>query len=217
MHTLAKNQHHNTRLIYDFLEKAYPGGKPSFHKLVEDNIINGTQLIELAVSRVKDIEMCPFGYNRDLVDDSDVKTVTILKDESIKRTVLKDGRKRRYKSVSYVAKIADVDKKYGVLRVIAWNPFAEKYHYFKIPPSAILGLKKVTMTFDPANDFEATGKYSKYEVSSFDEVGSKLTLREVVDTIVCNITPANIDSKIDQLLEMITNDSISQIKEKFLS
>jgi hypothetical protein len=22
MHTLAKNQHHNTRLIYDFLEKA---------------------------------------------------------------------------------------------------------------------------------------------------------------------------------------------------
>lgn len=217
MHTLAKNQHHNTRLIYDFLEKAYPDGRPSFHKLVEDNLINGTQLLELAVSKVDKIEMCPVGYNRDLLDDSDVKTVTILKDESIKRKVLADGRKRRYKSTSYVGKIADVDKKYGVLRVIAWNPFAEKYHYFKIPPSAILGLKKVTMTFDPKNDFESTGKYSKYEVSSFDDVSKKLSLREQVDTIVCNITPQNIDSKIDLLMEMITNTNASQIKEKFLS
>lgn len=217
MHTLAKNQHHNTRLIYDFLEKAYPGGKPSFHKLVEDNIINGTQLLELAVNKVNDIGMCPIGNNRDFLDDSDLKTVTIQKEESIKRTTLKDGKRKRYKSTCYVAKIADVDKKYGVLRVIAWNPFAEKYHYFKIPPSAILGLKRVTMTFDASNDFESTGKYSKYEVPTFEQVSSKLTLREHVDTIVCNVTPQNIESKIDELLNMITSDSISQIKEKFLS
>lgn len=217
MHTLAKNQHHNTRLIYDFLEKAYPGSKPSFHKLVEDNIINGTQLLELAVNNVDKIGMCPVGDHRDLIDDSDVKTVTVLKDASTKVSTLANGKKRRYKSVSYVARISDVHKKIGVLRIIAWNPFAEKYHYFKVPPSAIYGLRKLTMTFDPNKDFQSTGKYSKYEVSSFEDMARKLTMREKVDTIVSNVNADNIQTQIDRLLEMINEKEISKLKEQFLS
>lgn len=204
MHTLAKNQHHNTRLIYDFLEKAYPNGIPTFDQLVEDNIINGTQLLELAVSRTGGIDMCPVGYNRDLIDDSDVKTVTVLRAESYKRRVLKSGVKKRYKTISYIARIKRVDKKLGVLRIICWNPFADKYQYFKVPPSAVYGLGNLAISFDSVT-FEPIGVYAQYQVKDFDGMASKLTQQEQIDTLICNIDKTNVQEQLSNIVNLVYN------------
>jgi len=206
MHTLAKNEHHNARLIHDFIKRAYPNGKPSFDQLVKDNIINGTQLLELAVSKVDDIPLCPVGYNRDLIDDSDVKTVTVREAKSIRRATLVSGRRRRYKSTSYIAAIQRVDKKFGVLRVICFNPFLDKYHYFLIPPSASFSTSTVTITFDPTTKLPG-GKYAPFEVASFEEMSKVLSVRDEIDTIVCNIDKDNIQEQIDKLLNIVQNGS----------
>lgn len=206
MHTLAKNQHHNTRLCYDFLNNAYPDGIPSFDQLVEDNIINGTQLVELAVSKSGGLNFCPVGYNQDFLDGSDVKTVTVSKDISVKRTTLKNGQKKRYRSTVYVAKIADVDKKIGVLRIVCWNPFAEKYQYFRIPPSAIYGISKLKISFD-SKTFDPVGIYKQFEVSSFEQVSNPLTKREMIDTIMSNVSKENVVSQINQLIGLALDTS----------
>ena len=202
MHTLAKNADANARLVYDFLERAYPDGKPDFDTLVRDNIINGTQLLEIAVSQVDDIPMCPVGYNRDLIDDSDVKTVTVREVNAIKKKTLKSGKKRRYKCKSFIAAIKRVDKKFGVLRVICYNPFLDKYHYFLIPPSAVYGSTSIAMTFDKETK-EPTGKYAEFVVPNFEELSKTLSLQYQVDTIVCNINKQNITQKIDELVGLI--------------
>ena len=108
MHTLAKNAVHNERLIEDFMKKAYEGREPTITELIRDNIINGTQLIEQAVSRVEGIGLCPVGDHRDLIDDSDVKTTTVQKVTSKVWKVLKDGKKKRYITTSYSCIIQDV-------------------------------------------------------------------------------------------------------------
>jgi len=202
MHTLAKNADSNARLIYDFLDKAYPNGKPDFDTLVKDNIINGTQLVEIAVSQVDNIPMCPIGYNRDLIDDSDVKTVTVREVNAIKRKTLKSGTKRRYKCKSFIAAIKRVDKKFGVLRVICYNPFLEKYHYFLIPPSAVYGSSSIAMTFDKDTK-EPTGKYAEFLVDDFEALSKNLSLQYQIDTIVCNIDKANITQKINELVDLL--------------
>jgi len=203
MHTLAKNAGHNSRLIYDFINKAYPDGIPSFDTLVKDNIINGTQLIELAVNKVDNIGMCEIGYHRDLIDDSDVKTLTVQKSFTRKKRKLKSGLIRSYKSTSYVAKIKKVDKKLGVLRIVCWNPFTEQYHYFKIPPSLVFNLKCVTITFD-SDTFKPSGKYAECEVSTFEDMARKLTLKEKLDSIMCNIEKGNIMTQIQNVINLIT-------------
>tara|TARA_Y100000389_G_scaffold204363_1_gene256489 strand:- start:4579 stop:5223 length:645 start_codon:yes stop_codon:yes gene_type:complete len=202
MHTLAKNADANARLVYDFLERAYPDGKPDFDTLVKDNIINGTQLLEIAVSQVDDIPMCPVGYNRDLIDDSDVKTVTVREVNAIKKKTLKSGKRRRYKCKSFIAAIKRVDKKFGVLRVICYNPFLDKYHYFLIPPSAVYGSTSIAMTFDKETK-EPIGKYAEFVVPNFEELSKTLSLRYQIDTIVCNINKKNITEKIDELVELM--------------
>ena len=207
MHTLARNQHHNARLCFDFLEKAYPNGMPSFQQLVDDNIVNGTQLVELAVAKTGGLDFCPVGYNQDFLDGSDVKTVTLQKEVSFKRKVLKSGIRKRYKSTSYVAKIADVDKKIGVLRIVCWNPFAEKYQYFRIPPSAIYGISKLKISFD-STTFEPLGMYKQYQVDSFESVSDTLNKREIIDTVVSNVSKQNVSNQVDRLvgLGLDTND-----------
>jgi len=212
MHTLAKNHHHNTRLCYDFLEKAYPNGIPTFDQLVADNIVNGTQLVEIAISKSGNLDLCPVGYNQDFTDGSDVKTVTVLKDISIKRKVLKSGIRKRYKTTSYVAKISDVDKKIGVLRIVCWNPFAEKYQYFRIPPSAIYGISKLKISFD-STTFEPLGTYKQYQVASFEEVSTPLNKRELIDTVISNVSKENIVSQIDNLigLSLDSNDIVNAL------
>lgn len=221
MHTLAKNAAHNERLIYDFLNKAYPSGTPTFKQLVQDNIINGTQLLELAVSNVEGIPMCPVGYNRDLIDDSDVKTVTVLENTYYKRKTLKSGKKRRYKVTVHVARIQRVDKKFGVLRIICFNPFSGKYHYFKIPPSAVYGLNTLAITFDRDTNLPA-GKYAEFEVDSFEGMSSKLSLREQIDTLVCNVNKNNITQQLDEIMDVINKvtsyhvaSQAAQIEEKY--
>jgi hypothetical protein len=218
MHTLAKNQHHNSRLCYDFLEEAYPNGMPSFDQLVQDNIVNGTQLVELAIAKRGGLDFCPVGYNQDFLDGSDVKTVTMSKDTSIKRVTLKTGQKKRYKSTVYVAKISDVDKKIGVLRIVCWNPFAEKYQYFRIPPSAIYGISKLKISFD-SKTFEPVGIYKKFEVASFEEVSDKLSKREMIDTIISNVSKENVVAQVDQLIGLALdvndiNNALDSIKNR---
>lgn len=202
MHTLAKNSEHNERLIYDFLKKAYPDKAPSIANLIQDNIINGTQLVELAVSKVSGLKFCPVGYHQDFLDMSDVKTSTIQRQESYKKRVLKDGTKRRYKTITYTITVQDVNKKVGVLRIITWNPFLEKYHYFRIPPSAIFNRSILKITFDNETILPI-GKYAQFEVDTFEEVGAPLTTREIVSTIVSNISEATIEEQIDKLLDLI--------------
>ena len=146
--------------------------------------------------------MCPVGYNRDLIDDSDVKTVTVREVNAIKKKTLKSGKRRRYKCKSFIAAIKRVDKKFGVLRVICYNPFLDKYHYFLIPPSAVYGSTSIAMTFDKETK-EPIGKYAEFVVPNFEELSKTLSLRYQIDTIVCNINKKNITEKIDELVELM--------------
>lgn len=190
------------------MKKAYEGREPTITELIRDNIINGTQLIEQAVSRVEGIGLCPVGDHRDLIDDSDVKTTTVQKVTSKVWKVLKDGKKKRYITTSYSCIIQDVCKKWGVLRIITWNPFADKYQYFLIPPSAVFGNKHLKISFD-GTTFAPTGKYAQFEVSKFEDASRKLTVRDQIDTIVCNINKDNIVEQIGRIMNFIPDNTVS--------
>jgi hypothetical protein len=206
MYTVAKNAEHNQRLIMDFLKMAYPSKDPSIKELINDNIINGARIVELAVSRVAGLEFSPTGYNQDFIDMSDVKTATLQKHDRVRTQVLASGTKKRYKSTSYTVSIGDVNKKYGVLRIIAWNKFLNKYHFFRIPPSAVFNRSILKITFD-GETISPTGKYAQYEVSSFEEVSAPLNPRELVSTITSNISEQTIELQIDKIMSLIKNNS----------
>jgi hypothetical protein len=200
MHTLAKNQHHNTRLINFFIKKAYKNGAPTIQQLIDDNIINGTQLAEIAVSRVYGIPMCEIGEHRDLQDDSDVKTITV---QHTKVPTIKAGKKnKKVMNDIYVAAIKNVNQKIGVLRVICYNPFSDKYHFFKIPASAYYSIKYLKISFNKETQ-EPLGQYAKFEVENFDEVSTPLTTRELIDTKICSVDRTNITAVIDYIVEFI--------------
>lgn len=182
MHTIAKNQSHNTRLIKDFIQIAYPDGPPTLDQLIDDNIINGTQLMELAVSKHGQVDRCDVGLGRDFVDDSDVKTVTVQRVSSVKRRKTKSGIKS-YNTVSFVAKIKDITAKVGMLRVVCWNPFSENYYYFRISPAGFVGQNHVAISFSSITQ-TPVGKYAQYQVTSFEEVCKPLNLKEQLETFL---------------------------------
>lgn len=208
MHTLAKNQHHNTRLIKFFIEKAYKS-EPSIQQLIDDNIINGTQLAELAVSKVYGIPLCEVGEHRDLQDDSDVKTITVQENHLFGTTKGKKDKKK--KLIIYNASIKNVNQKIGVLRVICFNPFSNKYHFFKIPASAYFNIKYLKISFDKETQLPS-GTYAQFEVSSFEDVSTPLSIRELVDTKICSIDKNNIREIIDFIVNMI--EERTQVENK---
>jgi len=206
MYTIAKNAEHNQRLIMDFLKMAYPSSEPSISDLINDNIINGSRIVELAVSKVSGLEFSPTGYNQDFIDMSDVKTATLQRHDRIRTRLLANGSKKRYKSTSYTISISDVNKKFGVLRIIAWNRFLNRYHFFRIPPSAVFNKCILKITFD-AETITPTGKYAQYEVETFEQVSAPLNSRELVSTITSNISEQTIELQIDKIMSMIKNNS----------
>ncbi len=170
MHTLAKNAHHNDRLIKFCLEKAYPDGIITVDRLISDNLVNGTQVAELAVCRTNGVKLCSVGIGRDLEDDSDVKTVTVQ--ENTKKTwLIKDKCKtgKFNTSTSHRAQVKDIVNKIGKLRVICYNPFFDIWSYYVIPYEVHCRLKKLTLTFDKDTG-EVVGKYKQFETSSWEEM-----------------------------------------------
>lgn len=165
MHTLAKNEKHNKRLIEFCLNKAYPDGIITVERLINDNLINGTQVAELAVCRTNGtVDIHPVGIGQDLTDGSDVKTVTLQEEVSFRKVgdFVKTYVKHRFQ-------IKDVNHKIGKLRIICYDPFRIKWSYLIIPNEVYRGLKKLTITFDK-NSGEIKGKYKQYQVNSWLEL-----------------------------------------------
>jgi len=169
MHTLACNAHHNERLIRFFMSKAYPNGEPSIEDLIRDNIINGTQLSELAVSKTSGVGMHAVGYGQDLIDGSDVKTSTVQLSYSRKKR--KDG--SVYEIDRHQINIRDIDHKIGTLRCIVYNPFFDRWYFFLVPKSIQGELKHLKISFDKRTG-DATGKYAAFEVASWEDVCGNL-------------------------------------------
>lgn len=165
MHTLACNAHHNERLIRFFIQKAYPGGLPTVEDLIRDNIINGTQLSELAVSKTSGIQIHAVGYGQDLIDGSDVKTSTVQ--HCINRKKRKDG--SIYECNRHQINIRDVDNKIGTLRCIVYNPFFDRWHFFLVPKNIRGTIKHLKIAFDKRTG-DPTGKYAIYQVPSWEDV-----------------------------------------------
>lgn len=168
---LQSSKHHNERLIKYCLEKAYPDGIITLERMIEDNLINGTSVAELAVCKTNGtVEMCPIGIGRDLTDDSDVKTITVGQTRS--KTILKKNKiptgEFNY-SYSHSAQIKDVKSKIGKLRVICYNPFTEGWKFFIIPNESYKHLKKIKITFDRLTG-ETLGIYKQYELETFEEM-----------------------------------------------
>ena len=163
--------HHNTRLIQYCLEKCYPDGIITVEKLLADNLINGTQVAEMAVCRTNGkVEMCPIRIGRDLTDDSDVKTVTVQANK--KKTWLKVNKERTGKfniSISHRAQVKDIANKIGKLRVICYNPFTEGWKFFVVPQEGFHHLKKLTFTFNKETG-ETIGIHRIHEVSTWEEL-----------------------------------------------
>lgn len=201
MHTLAKNQHHNDRLIEFFMNKAYSemGLEATIKSLISDNIINGTQLAELAISRRSGIPMCPIGEHRDLIDDSDVKTVTVQ--EKYFHPTVKGKQNKKIKIPRYQAVVKNAYKKIGTLRVVCYNPNSDKYHYFLIPPSAYYSVQNITIAFEKDTQ-ELIGRFKQFEVESFNDVCRTLNAREQIDQLVCNVSKENIVETIDSIMDL---------------
>lgn len=161
MQNLKKLEHHNKRLIEFCLTKAYPDGIISVERLIEDNLINGPQVAELAVCRTNGfLEIHPIGVGQDLTDGSDVKTITVQEE-------IYQGKKSKLKR--HRAQIKDVCSKIGTLRTIAYNPFFEKWIYFIIPNQYFSHLKKITISFDQVTG-EPKGIYKNFQVQTWEEL-----------------------------------------------
>lgn len=170
MHTLAKNTHHNKRLIEFCLHKAYPDGKITVEKLIEDNLVNSTQVAELAISRTSGIPLDEIGYGQDLQDGSDVKTTTVYGHNTKvwkKKNKVKTG---EYSTgIEHVARVTGINTKIGSLRIIAYNPFFERWYYLIIPNSVYTNLYEVTLRFCMKTG-ELIGKYVPYIVNTWEEL-----------------------------------------------
>lgn len=160
MHTLAKNSHHNERLIRFCLERAYPDGLISIERLIKDNLINGTQVAELAVCRTNGlVEIHPVGIGQDLTDGSDVKTVTIQEEITSKTT----------KAYRHRCQVKDIKNKIGKLRVICYDPFRNDYKYFVIPKENYQNIVKLTISFDKHTGIPK-GIYKQFWVQTWEEL-----------------------------------------------
>ena len=156
MHTLKKNQNHNTRLIEFCLNYAYPDGNITLQRLIDDNLINGTQVAELAVCRTNgSIDIHPIGIGMDLTDDSDVKTGTVQVEQykSTKGTTL----------VRHRVQIKDIVNKIGLLRVIVFNPLTNTWSFFKIPNVEFAAIKRLTISYCQRTG-NPIGKYKQFQV-----------------------------------------------------
>ena len=170
MHTLAKNTHHNLRLIEFCLQKAYPDGNITVERLISDNLVNGTQVAELAISRTSGIPMDKIGYGMDLEDGSDVKTSTVQ--EIKNKTWLEKNKQRTGEyniSISHAAPVKDICNKIGVLRVIVYNPFTDKNHFLLIPKEAYEKLKIIKISFNKVTG-DILGIYKQYEVDTWEKL-----------------------------------------------
>jgi hypothetical protein len=168
MHTLQKNSHHNKRLIEFCLQKAYPDGIITIDRLIADNLINGTQVAELAVCRTNGfLDIHPIGIGQDLTDGSDVKTITV-QDEKSKTWIVKNG-KRTGEFLDRTLRRAcvnEIKNKIGDLRVICYNPFNDEWKFFIIPNDVFKGMKKISISFDKQTH-QPNGLYAKFEVPSW--------------------------------------------------
>ena len=153
MHT-TRHKHHNKRLVEFFLEKAYPNGT-NINELIDDNVLNGPCLAELAVSRALGIELHKIGIGRDLIDKSDIKTATVYEYQQ---------KNRPY----HRAQIQHLKNKVGKIRVITYNPFFSTWNFFRIPFTIHKPFSEVSISFDTVTGCPK-GKYSKYEVVSWEQ------------------------------------------------
>lgn len=170
MHTLAKNTHHNKRLIEFCLHKAYPDGKITVEKLIEDNLVNSTQVAELAISRTSGIPLDEIGYGQDLKDGSDVKTATIYSRIKKQWFYKNNQRTDQYKEITdHRAVIRDLNSKIGNLRVILYNPFFEKWYYLIIPVNCYKNnLELRTCIYSG----KLLGRVREFEVDSWEKLCS---------------------------------------------
>lgn len=173
MNTLAKNQHHNARLVREYLNKIifYNHLKPTqiVDYLVTMNLVTGTNVVEVAMAaqnRGVDFDLCPEGDHQDFTDGTDAKTCTVQKEMYWDKKV-KDGPKKRFR---YKARIKDIDKIAG-LRVVVYNPFTDKQHFLFIPKSYITkrDISTVTISFDKTSQ-EITGEMKIFEFTRFEDI-----------------------------------------------
>lgn len=162
MISIAKHRHHNERLVRFFLKKAYPGKLPTIEQLITDNIISGTQLSELAISKTTGIDLDEIGISKDLQDDSDVKTATVFE------------KVRRIKGREYLQTVAHIrcKNKIGCLRIITFYPDFDKWHYFIIPNEVRKNSKQIWILFDKVTG-EPYGKFSEYQIESWEKFCEK--------------------------------------------
>lgn len=150
MENQERYKHHNERLVRFFLEKAY-NDNVTIDQLIDDNILSGTKLAEMAVSNATGIKKDLIGLGMDLKDGSDVKTVTVSFRDNCHRAV-----------------VNKITKKVGMLRIIAYNPNIDWWFYFKIPYRIHKNNSRLSITFDKTTG-EPIGKYAKYKIDSWEE------------------------------------------------
>lgn len=191
---LEKTAHHNLRLVYHLLPLAYE--TPTLEYLIEDGLIAGSNLAEIAISKRSGIPKCPDGVHRDLLDDTDVKTITVQ--QKYFHPTSKGKQNKKIKLPRFQAVIKNAYKKVGLLRVVCYNPFSGRYHYFMIPASAYYSVNAITIAFDKDTQ-QPIGRFAAYETPDFDSICRKITFRERVDQLMCNVNESNLTSSIDEI------------------
>ena len=145
----------NERLVRFFLKKAYPEQPPSLEQLILDNVISGTQLSEIAISRTAGVKLDDSGIGKDLEDDSDIKTATVFEEMRADRP-----------NIRHVVSVNKLRSKVGMIRLVCYNPFFDSWHYFKIPPGAFSSVIKIN--FDKKTG-KSRGKYRSFEINNWRE------------------------------------------------
>jgi hypothetical protein len=186
----------DTAVLYDiaFFNEFFPqlGYEFDEHQLdaiktiVYDGLIQRDRLMELAISKIGNLEMCSKA-GQDHIDNSDTKTAVSSMRQNIKRrdpaTAEITSKAHREGQWTSSFKITNVKTKIGNLRIIVYNKILNKFQYFWIPREEYEHLTKVLeITLEQyygENEPQWTGnttvncKWWKFEVASFAELAAK--------------------------------------------
>jgi hypothetical protein len=141
----------NERLVRFLFDKVY-SVEPTLEQLIKDDVISGTRLSELAISKATGIEFDPIGIGRDLIDGSDIKTGKV--------SVFASSR-----GVRHACSVRRVNTKLGMLRIIVHNSFFGFWHFFKIPSDAYNN--NVWIPYSMTNGYPE-GKYAEYRIETWE-------------------------------------------------
>jgi hypothetical protein len=189
---------HMRHLIYDVKIPLPNQQTPeSMMELVEDGLLTVSTVLEYAIARMSGLKMVQED-SHDLEDLSDVKYAT---------------NRKRDKGDTLSAKISNVAKKIGPLRVQVLERMTGKFYYFLVPSHAYTGKNDLevpfTRTGDPSRLHHVTRMPNvwQWQVPTFAHIASKIP-GQIIPQTAQNITHQFFTWNTQEAVDKLSNHAI---------